>query len=772
MYGWMLRIIGLAIGWCCTLPGAPLASAGEAAVGAPAADAAGRAAALILERSCLSCHRAERHKGGLDLGSREALLQGGDSGAAVIPGKAADSLLYRRVAHLEDPAMPQKAARLSDQEIAALGAWIDAGVPYVRPLRASASASAGDATASRETANGERMVVAEDRAHWAFRPLLRPALPPVSDAAWVRTPVDRFILNRLEAKQLTASAPLDDQRLVRRLYLDLIGLPPTPEECSAALQGGAPGWYDRLVDRLLGDQRFAERWARHWLDLARYADSDGYEGDGDRPGAWHYRDFVIRAIAEDLPFDRFVQLQLAGDELAPGDAAALAATGFCAGGPRILFTQGGEGTPQEREQLRYDQLDDMVATTGSALLGLTIGCARCHDHKYDALPTRDYYRLAATFASSATVGRSFIKGKDKEGAPEIAAAAAEPFCLKDAGSTPADAFLLGRGDPMRKKERLSAGFLTVLSDDASFATWLGQAKPPGATSTFQRAALAHWMTDAEHGAGRLLARAVVNRVWQHHLGEGLARTPSDLGTQGERPTHPELLDYLASELIAGGWRLKPIHRLIVLSATYRQGIAQDAAKARIDGDDRLWWRRRPLRLEAEVLRDSILALGGKLDPSSYGPPVKPWIPPEARTGRDKDFLPRPDHDGPEQWRRSIYLFVKRSLPLPLVDVFDAPTPSASCARRQVSTVPVQALILLNDPFVRNQATLFAARVRAEAGSASADWIERAYRLALARAPEPEERQQLASFLASGDSGKRLIDLCQLLFTLNEFAYVD
>jgi hypothetical protein len=588
----------------------------------------------------------------------------------------------------------------------------------------------------------------------------------------VRTPVDRFILNRLEAKQLALSAPLDDQRLVRRLYLDLIGLPPTPEECAAALQGGSAGWYDRLVDHLLGDQRFGERWARHWLDLARYADSDGYEADGDRPGAWHYRDFVIRAIADDMPFDRFVQLQLAGDELAPGDAEALAATGFCAGGPRILFTQGNEGTPQEREQIRYDQLDDMVATTGSALLGLTIGCARCHDHKYDALPTRDYYRLAATFASSASAGRSFIKGKDKEGSPEVAAAAAEPFRLSDAGAIPAEAFLLGRGDPTRKKEQVTAGFLSVLSDDASFATWLGRAKPAGAASTFQRTALARWMTDAEHGAGRLLARAVVNRLWQHHLGEGLARTPSDLGTQGERPTHPELLDYLASELIAGGWRLKPIHRLILLSATYRQGVAQDAAKARLDGDDRLWWRRRPLRLEAEVLRDSILALGGQLDARPYGPPVKPWIPPEARTGRDKDFLPRADHDGPEQWRRSIYLFVKRSLPLPFVDVFDAPAASASCARRQVSTVPIQALILLNDPFVRNQARLFAARVRTEEGSDSAAWIERAYRLALARAPDAGERQQLAAFLNGGDSGMRLVDLCQLLFTLNEFAYVD
>ncbi len=757
-----MRIIGFLLGL--------IAGASSGVPTAAAAETDGVAAGEILERSCLSCHRGERHKGGLDLSSREAVLRGGDSGAAVLPGKARDSLLYLRVAHLEDPAMPQKAARLSDQEIATLCAWIDAGVPYPRPLRAPAAAA--DASASREAANGERVVVAADREHWAFRPLARSVLPTVADAAFVRTPVDRFILSRLEGRQLAASAPLDDERLVRRLYLDLIGLPPTPEECATALRAGPAVWYDQLVERLLGDQRFGERWARHWLDLARYADSDGYEADGDRPGAWHYRDFVIRAIAEDMPFDRFVQLQLAGDELEPGDAGALAATGFLAGGPRIIFTQGGEGTPQEREQIRYDQLDDMVATTGSALLGLTIGCARCHDHKYDALPTRDYYRLAATFASSASSSRSFIKGKDKEGAAEVSAAAAEPFRLSEGGAAPAEAFLLGRGDPARKKERVTAGFITVLSDDAGFATWLGAAKPAGAASTYQRTALARWMTDAQHGAGRLLARAVVNRLWQHHFGEGLARTPSDLGTQGERPTHPELLDYLASELIAGGWRLKPIHRLILQSSTYRQGVAQDAAKARIDGDDRLWWRRRPLRLEAEVLRDCILALGGKLDARPYGPPVKPWIPPEARTGRDKDFLPRADRDGPEQWRRSIYLFVKRSLPLPFVDVFDAPAASASCARRQASTVPIQALILLNDPFVRTQASLFAARVRAEAGGDSAAWIERAFRLALTRAPDAEERAQLAAFIGSGDRALRLVDLCQLLFTLNEFAYAD
>jgi mono/diheme cytochrome c family protein len=747
----LLRAIGIIFG--------TLAVAGAADAGGVAAD--------LLERHCVACHRADRHKGGLDLGTREALLRGGDSGAAVIPGKAADSLLYRRVAHLEDPGMPQKAAKLADADLAALAAWIDAGVPYPRALRYVPPAGAA---AVAESASGERLVTDEDRKHWAFRPLLRPAVPAPRDGGWARTEVDRFILAGLQAKGLVPAAPADDQRLVRRLYFDLIGLPPTPEECAAALRDGAPGWYDRLVDTLLDDPRFGERWARHWLDLARYADSDGYEADGDRPGAWHYRDFVIRAIADDLPFDRFVQLQLAGDELAPGDPEALAATGFCAAGPRIVFTKGDEGTPQEREQIRYDQLDDVVTTTGAAMLGLTVGCARCHDHKYDALPTRDYYRLVATFATSRSEGRSFVKPKDKEGAPEVAAEVQRPFHLVDAQAMPAPAYLLGRGDPARKREPLGAGFLTVLSDDPGFARWLGAPKPAAPASTFQRAALARWMTDVEHGAGRLLARAIVNRLWQHHLGEGLARTPNDLGTQGERPTHPELLDWLASELVAGGWKLKPIHRLILRSAAYREGVAADAAKARVDGDDRLWWRRRPQRLEAEALRDAILAVGGKLSPERFGPPVKAWIPAEARTGRDKDFLPRPDRDGPEQWRRSIYLFVKRSLPLPFVDVFDAPAASASCGRRQTSTVATQALILLDDPFVRTQARLFAERVRAEAGPRPEDRIERAVRLALARAPDAAERDELLAFLRGDDA--RLVDLCHLLFTLDEFAYVD
>jgi hypothetical protein len=609
-----------------------------------------------------------------------------------------------------------------------------------------------------------------DRQFWAFRPLADSASRDVKNEAWCRNAIDHFILAKLQENGLPPTAPASKQRLIRRVYFDLIGLQPTPVELDAMLKDESPDWYEKLVDRLLTSDHFGERWGRHWLDVARYADSEGYEADADRPGSFHYRDFVIKAFNQDLPYDTFVKWQLAGDEYQPDDAMALAATGFLAVGP-VSVSKNNEGTPQELAQYRADEIDDMVSTTGAAFLGMTVACARCHDHKYDPIPTRDYYRLAAAFNSTQRVGGRF-RSDEKHDAKELEDALREPLRISDVGAEPVTSYLLARGDPSHKLEEVRLGFLSVLEPERSPDRWTDHPRSSGAKTTFQRTALAEWMTDVDDGAGALLARVIVNRLWQHHFGVGLVATPSDFGTQGDRPTHPELLDWLASELIRQHWRLKPIHRLMLTSAAYMQDTTFDPAKAKIDPDDKLLWRRRPMRLEAEALRDAILATSGKLDLTMFGPAIKPAVPPEAQAGRNKDFVPRPQDDGPDQWRRSIYLFSKRSAPTPMFDVFDAPNPNQSCARRAQSTVSTQALILMDSAFVRRQAGFFEDRVVNDAGAKPEDRVRLAYRLALSRDPTPHEIESAYRFLGPDAGRDALVDFCHVLLTLDEFAYVD
>jgi len=808
----------------------------------------------VLENRCLKCHSRAKKKGDLDLTSRETLLKGGKTGPSVVLGKSTESLLFRMIHHDEEPYMPQKEKKLPDEAIAQIGQWIDGGAPYDRPLVLPAAIKAE-----------------EGKSFWSFQALKRVDPPAVKDAAWPANAIDRFILSALEEKQVTPTASASKRTLIRRLYFDLLGLPPTPEQTEAFEQDNSPDAYARLVDALLADPRFGERQARHWLDVARYADSDGYEADSDRPNAYPYRDFVIRAFNQDLPFDTFVKWSLAGDEYAPDNPDALAATGFCAAGALVVYTKDKEGTPMEIEKARYDELDDILATTGSAMLGLTFGCARCHDHKYDPIPTRDYYRMLATFTTTRR-GDTFLASRaeidaykrhdaehqkklgeaqrklkewldplkialqpaiaaekiasltvsdadkalialasdeknkpqqellkkhakalqasdedyrkrmpeDQRGAwdeklAEIKAIeAAKPeappqgLALTDKAATPAKSFLLERGDPERKAGEIEAGFLGVLCS----AEMPKPARPADASTTWQRRAMAEWLTDAQNGAGELLARVIVNRLWQHHFGEGLVRTPNDFGFQGERPTHPELLDWLASELIAGGWKLKPIHILILNSAAYRQDSAFDAAKSKIDPENRLLWHRRPLRLEAEVMRDAILFVSGKLNPQMFGPSLKPAVPPEAMSGRNKDDkIKRPNEDGPASWRRSVYLFTKRSLPTPLLETFDAPGSISSCGRRNASTVATQALILLNDAFVRKQAGFLAEKIAVEPGDLSAK-VKRVYAIALNRAPSADELSAALAFLAKQPADKALTNFCQVLISLNEFVYVD
>ncbi len=804
----------------------------------------------LLQKHCIECHGPEKQKGGLRLDTRGDAFRPGDSKQPAITALSPERspLIERLKTKDPDKRMPPKADPLAAAEIALLERWVREG------------ASWPDDTEPVAKRKREMVVTEVEKGYWAFRPLRTTGS------------LSQLLPRANFEKSLTAQA--SRRTLIRRAYFDLIGLPPTPEEVDAFQKDSAPDAYERLVDRLLASRNYGERWGRHWLDLARYADSDGYESDQDRPEAWRYRDWVIRALNADMPFDRFVRWQLAGDEYEPNNPDAVAATGFLTAGPIADTTPA--DTEENKLKIRYDELDDMLATTGSAMLGLTVGCARCHDHKYDPIPTRDYYRMLAAF-QTARRANTFLSKPHRErekwltdrhremrealmtdlsltdeqkfwlrqpehffvpiqvelykkyGAklkttdaqlrawlPEeqrrvwdgLNAAVANAEIVNPNARVKAliafderpeaqPAFLLGRGNVMDRARPVSFGVLQVLQRGRTPEDYLAAARGRASTAeevgaegfvspptTYQRKAMAEWLTDADQGAGPLLARVIVNRLWQHHFGEGLAPSPSDFGTQGGAPSQPELLDALAAELIRQGWRLKPIHRLIMTSEFYTDaGEASGRGKTAPKDPSRrlpvIRPARRPIRLEAEVLRDSMLAVSGRLNRKMFGPPFRPMIPKEAIATRSKDPYPSDIQDGVELWRRSVYAFVKRSVSNPLMEVFDAPDSNASCGRRNTTTVPTQALTLMNDDFVRQCATQFAQRVITEAGLDATAQIRRAYRIALGREPRPRELENGRRFLGFADDAKGegiavdgLTDFCHVLLTLNEFIYVD
>ncbi len=522
----------------------------------------------VLVEHCLNCHGGKKTEGELDISDRDRLLKGGNGGPALQPGDAKKSLLFRMVNHEKSPFMPHEAKKLSENVIRDIAAWIDNGAPYDVPLIKREDA----------TAWTRKVLDPSARLHWAYQPLRSATPPMVKDAAWAKTPTDRFILAELERRNLSPNPQAARHQLLRRAYFDLIGLPPTPEEATAFFRDfdAAPqtAW-EKLIETLLDSPHYGERWARHWLDLARFAESHGFEHDTDRPTAFHYRDFVIQAFNQDLPYDTFVKWQLAGDEIAPANPLALTATGFLAAG--VHSTQ---ITKNEVEKHRYDELDDMLATTGTAMLGLTVGCARCHDHKFDAIPSRDYYRMLATFTTTVRAEIPWPLGsKDPKGLKALISSEGLPAVRlhTQGGDFLSDTHFLKRGDPAQKESVADSGYLQALSfaDDKTWAI----SPPMDSKLSYRRSGFANWITDVDKGAGRLLARVMVNRLWQHHMGRGIVATPSDFGVRGEKPSHPELLDYLALELIHNGWKLKPIHKLIMSSAVYQQSSAIDEAKA-------------------------------------------------------------------------------------------------------------------------------------------------------------------------------------------------
>ncbi|MFM8253596.1 MAG: PSD1 and planctomycete cytochrome C domain-containing protein [Planctomycetota bacterium] len=986
----------------------------------------------VLSQHCYSCHsvEAEQNKklqARLYLDTADGLLTGGETGPALVKGKSAESLLIKALAYdgLEMPPV----GRLPAEVVADFRRWIDAGA--IDPRQGSAPTKP------------KRVIdLAAGRNFWSFQ-RLHPAVPPAAaiapaPAPAAAHPIDRFLAAKHQEQGLRPAPAAGKETLIRRAYFDLIGLPPTPEQIDAFLADNSPAAFEKVIDGLLQSSAYGERWARHWLDVARFAESGGYEFDGFRPGAYHYRDWVIKALNADLPYDEFVRMQLVGDLLKPG-YEGLSAVGFLMAGPYP-----GQITAKTVERIRYDQLDDMLMTIGGSMLGLTLGCVRCHDHKYDPIPQADYYALAANLArashgsvtidpdpaatertlaahaqelenrriaqrtfgatqlterlakwqrdvlpqlnleprwqlldvrsvtsedtqlntadgavvivdgprrkdsdkyivqartdqrkitgvrldalTAASLPRkgpglggdgSFALGDFKVIAKPLDAASKEqPVTVKlkpimaafeemnqplklavddnpgtawranqdggkdnaalfeiegglagfdggteltvelkfagpglgrfrlsitvepgvptwagevgtqDLGELKAllahyknsipesrrtdaahwfaafdqdarmlrqaieqhsrakprpaltdvyttvaggqDVFLLRRGEVDNKLGKAEPGFLQVLSSAAPApekSTSPAAPNPPAtpASPGQSREALARWMTDLEQGAGPLLARVIVNRMWQHHMGEGIVGTPNDFGAQGSLPTHPELLEWLAGELVRGGWKLKPLHKQIMLSAAYQQSNQTTPENLQRDPENRYRWHHRPRRLEAEAIRDALLAVGGNLEASMYGPSVLDNVP-----------------------RRSVYLRVKRSELIPFMTMFDVPEPTQSVGGRIITTVPTQALTLMNSPFVRQQAERLLSRIKVApempAEQANEQVIEQAYRLAFGRRPSASERELMKSFIAqqmqlTGGAAPpnrqpALLEFCHVVLCLNEFLYID
>ncbi len=836
----------------------------------------------LLDSRCVSCHGPDKVKGGLRMDSREALVKGGDSGPALAPGKPSDSLIIQAVLHSKkDLEMPPK-EKLTPKDVAVLQQWIAEGAPWPETTTAAVShpmtagEKLGDAWSDPRNPivkifGGQRLDL------WSLRPIKRPVPPSVRNASRVKNPIDRFILAKVEEAGLKTAPEANRPALARRLYFDLTGLPPTPEEMAEFLKDKQPGAFERLVDKLLESPRYGEHWARQWLDVIRYSDSNGFDWDEYRKNAWRFRDYTIGAFNDDKPFNQFILEQLAGDELIEGpprsarEQELLVATGYLRLGPQDnsapLFN--------EQARSRAELMADLVETTGSAFLGLTMSCCRCHDHKFDPLSQADHFRMRAFFEGvkladdlpldlaheqeelrkhNARVDeklkplqeeRDSISNKVKEAiraerlakisdderaildvpsdkrtemqkkqsdelekkiAPsdkEIIAALTEDqkkrhddlgkqlaeikkekrdftrgLLMTDAEGEPPVTKILFQGDYKSERDPVQPGFISVLNPNPAR---ISKGKNPNTLG--RRLTFAQWIASPENP---LTARVLVNRVWQSHFGRGLVETPNDFGLAGARPSHPELLDWLASEFIRGGWSVKNMHRLIVTSATYRQASShvpkQSVTLKKIglrkrpenpDSENRLLARQNLRRLTAEQLRDSLLAVSGKLRSYAGGPPIWPELPSEILVAnpaflddnaeKTKGWYPSP---ADQQGVRSIYMIQKRTVRVPFLETFDLPENATSCARRTQSTVAPQAFSLLNSPLAIDAAKAFAARIESEADTESR--IQRAFLFAFQREPDSMELSECSELVRE----RGWVEFCRALLNVNEFIYID
>ena len=607
----------------------------------------------------------------------------------------------------------------------------------------------------------------------------------------MRSPIDAFILARLEKEGLKPAPPADKATLLRRVYFDLTGLPPTPAQMAKFLGDKSPTAYAKVVDELLASSAYGERWGQHWLDIVRFAESDGFEYDTHRPGAWRYRDYVIQSFNSDKPYDEFLREQLAGDEINPKNEVMRIAAGFQRLGP--LRKNAGN---QDVAFNRNEEMVEMTNVIGSAFLGVTLGCARCHDHKFDPIRHTDYYRMQAFFAAThendvplaslaeqaawkekndaAQIDVKALKATMKgltgdalavvqKNVDELEAKGPPPlpaiFSVADDAEKVTPVYVLARGDTQNRGPQVGMRPLGILLPD-------GAPELPTDTKA-PRAELANWILDPQNP---LPSRVIANRIWQNHFGRGIVATPNDFGRMGTRPTHPELLDYLANQFIQGGWKFKPLHRMILLSSTYQQSSQPpaQAAAAEKDPDNTLLWKFSRRRLEAEEIRDASLAIAGKLNPKQGGPSVIIPIDPDLLNVMYKPTQWAVTADTQEHNRRSVYLFAKRNFKLPFMDVFDAPDRQTSCARRESSTHPPQALELLNGDLANAMADALAERLLREAGRDKAKQIDLAYQLGTGRAPTRNEKQIALAFLQK----EPLREFALALFNLNSFLYVD
>jgi len=607
--------------------------------------------------------------------------------------------------------------------------------------------------------------------HWAFQPLVNPAPPKVHDTQWPRAPLDYFILAKLEEKGLEPTPPSDKATLLRRATFDLLGLPPTPSELNAFLADNSPTAFATVVDRLLASPHYGEHWGRHWLDVARFAESQGFEYDKIREHAWRYRDYIVQSFNDDKPYFQFVKEQLAGDALAPVTHDGIIATGFLVAGP---YDEAGNTSASAllKARIREEELEDMIAAVGQTFLGMTVNCARCHDHKFDPIPQRDYYRLKAALDGVRHGERSLLVPEDAKPKSDV------PKTYAAISRQPEATFVLVRGDVEKKTDPVTAGGLSALSNlPADFGL------PAEAPEAQRRLKLAQWITAP---GNPLTSRVIVNRVWHYHFGHGLVGTPNDLGANGERPSHPELLDYLATEFLNSGGSVKSLHRLIMLSSTYQESseslsdLARHAAASSprwatpqkkssgaaantIDADDRLLWHFPLRRLEAEEVRDSMLSVSGEINLETGGPSYRPF----TVFVSNSHFYNLTDPIGPEYNRRSLYRMIVHSGRDPLLDSLDCPDPSTKTPVRNTTTTPIQALGLMNDSFIQRQSKHFSERLQKEAGPNPKGQVDLAWRLTFSRSPSKEELTR--SLKLTREHG--LESLCWVLLNSSELLYV-
>ena len=833
----------------------------------------------VMESSCLTCHGAAMQLGKLDLRTRDSALAGGARGAAIVPGNAEQSRLYRFVAGLESIRMPMGGDPLAPAQIAAIKNWIDQGAAWDAPTTATSNSAANPLAAL------ERMdITPEQRNYWAFKLPEQAQVPRVASSD-LTNPIDRFLEKARVDRGLTAAPRADRLTLVRRAYLDLLGLPPTPAQVAGFMADQTPQAWERLVDTLLASPHYGERYGRHWLDVARYADSGGFEYDVHRPNAWRYRDYVIKSFNDDKPYNVFLTEQIAGDEMDWKTDQTLIATGFLRMGPRVLFRK------KDNPERRFDYLDEIIGTIGKGTLGLTVNCARCHNHKFDPIAAKDYYSIQASLfgyvetevplapraeAEAYLAKNDEINGKlaalrsaitalekpqrdrleleqirikfplhiyraaaklEKDRTPgekllavQVFEAVNVPVAQVEKAMVPADlakkrdlqaqiaalekqrpaklpiaeiatdgdhrfsplgegddtiscpkcripppfpgsfihkdgkyevppSYFLVRGDPESRGSLMTPGFIGVITV-GNPPTEIP--RPDGNTSG-RRLALARWIASPQNP---MTARVIVNRLWQKHFGRGIVATLENFGKMGEQPTHQVLLDWLAVEFMNRGWSIKQINKMMMMSEAYRMASAfEHAGNAANDLENRYLWRYRPQRLDAEIVRDSLLVAGGNINLDIGGEPIFPFIPADILVGQYRGKWENTP-EGPAAWRRGVYVYRRRSLPYPMFDTFDHPDMNVTAGARNVSTVPTQALTLLNNPFVLSQAKRLADRVAAAASDPYAQ-VQAAYQIALAR-PATEGESRVGVDLITKQS---LQSFTHVVLNLDEFIYM-